>query len=460
MPGVRDRYDLGNLFVVTMVIATNCQRHYQEEPVYGMIQAMKPIREVEPGLLPTFRLFIGMQVAITALGLTHWLVAPAPPPPAVVTLAVFSLLEPGLLLVYLSVPALQRTLKSLYLPIGIVWAAAGPILDPFVNMNVMSLHATANTAPELFAQVLLWRQIILLLIPLVVLSWQYAMRQVVVFCALTSVLNIALVSRTTLFQESIASSLVGIIVVQTIIFLLVGQMIVQLMNVQREQRQRLSEANTRLALYASTLEQLTISRERNRMARELHDVLAHTLSGVAVELEGLRAMLRLDVERANALLSHALQAVREGLSESRRALKELRAKPLDDLGLALAVRALAESYATRFDFGLELTIDPDLDDYGGEVQQCVYRIAQEALTNIAEHAQAQHAQLILKQDGDQLGLIIRDDGCGFDLNGGAASEQYGLLGMRERAEMIGGCLAVTSQVGKGAQISFSYGGNQ
>src|SRR5262249_42461360 len=154
------------------------------------------------------------------------------------------------------------------------------------------------------------------------------------------------------------------LVVQTLIFLLVGQMIVKLMNVQREQRQRLSEANARLALYASTLEQLTISRERNRLARELHDVLAHTLSGVAVELEGLRTMMRLDVERANALLNHSLQAIREGLSESRRALKELRAKPLEDLGLALAVRTLAESYATRCDFALELSIDPELGEYG------------------------------------------------------------------------------------------------
>jgi signal transduction histidine kinase len=418
---------------------------------------MKPIREVEPGVLPTFRLFIGIQVAITALGISHWLVVPVPPPQAVVTLAVFSLLEPGLLFVYLSIAALRRTLNSMYLPIGIVWAAAGPILDPYINF--INPHATSNTAPEVLAQVVLWRQIILLLIPLVILSWQYAMRQVVLFCALTTVLNIALLSGTMVVEEMISSSLLGIIVVQTIIFFLVGQMIVKLMNVQREQRQRLSEANARLAQYASTLEQLTISRERNRLARELHDLLAHTLSGVAVELEGLRAMLGLDVQRANALLSHALQAIREGLSETRRALKELRAKPLEDLGVALAVQVLAESYAGRFDFGIELQLDPDMGDYPAEVQQCVYRIAQEALTNIAEHAQAQHAQLVLKRDHDQLRLIIRDDGCGFDPNLGAAECQYGLLGMRERSEMIGGCLAVESQVGKGTQISFSYGGN-
>lgn len=419
---------------------------------------MKPIQELEPGVLPTFRLFIGIQLAITALVIAHWLIVPFPPHPDLARTAI-GLLEPGLLFLYLSLPALQRTLKSFYLPIAIIWAVAGAILDPYIN-----LFPAGNHAPEILAQVVLWRQIILLLIPLVVVSWQYSMRQVLLFCALTAVLNSVLLSRTLLFQEMMSSSLLGIIFVQTIIFFLVGQMIVKLMNVQREQRQRLTEANERLAQYAFTLEQLTISRERNRLARELHDVLAHTLSGVAIELEGLRAMLRRDPERANALLNHSLQAIREGLTETRRALKELRAKPLEDLGLALAVRALAESYAGRFGYGIELKIDPDFGDYPAEVQQCVYRIAQEALTNITDHAQARNAQVVLTRVRDRyrdrLQLLICDDGCGFDPNLPAEGTHYGLLGMRERAAMLGGCLAVESQVGKGTKISFSYGGNQ
>lgn len=418
---------------------------------------MKPTRELEPGVLPTFRRFIGLHLAIAVLGvLTHGLGVPFPPRSPVVTLVVFSILEPALLFLYLSIPGLQRTFKSLYLPIGIVGAVAGPILDPYIN-----LHATVNNAPEILTQVVLWRQIVLLLIPLLVVSWQYTRRQVVLFCVLTAVLNIAQLSQTLTFQELISSSLLGIIATQTIIFLLVGYMILNLMKVQREQRQR-------LALYASTLEQLTISRERNRMARELHDVLAHTLSGVAVELEGSRSMLRLDLERANVLLNHSLQTIREGLTETRRALKDLRARPLEDLGLVLALRALAESYTGRFGFQIELDIDPDLGNYPDEVQQCVYRIVQEALTNIAEHAQAQNAQVILKRDRDQLQLIIRDDGCGFAGNGvrssypslSAEKHHYGLLGMHERAELIGGRLAVESQVGKGTQVCFSYGGDQ
>jgi len=442
---------------MTPVIATHGRGQSTEERSYGMIPGMKPTKPLEPGVLSTFRLFIGMQLAITALGLlTHWLVVPFPSPSAVVTLAVFSLLEPGLLFLYLSMPALQYTFKSLYLPIGIVWAAAGPLLDPYINL--MTLHAIANHPPETLAQVVLWRQIILLLIPLVVVSWQYAIHQVVVFCVLTTVLNIALLAQTSVLQGMNLHELLGIILIQMIIFFLIGHMIVKLMNIQRTQRQHLTEANTRLAQYASALEQLTISRERNRLARELHDVLAHTLSGVAVELEGLRAMLPRDPERANALLSHSLHAIREGLTETRRAVKELRAKPLEDLGLPLAVQALAESYAGRFAFDIALNIDPDVSEYPVEVQQCVYRIVQEALANIANHAQAQHAEVVLLRERGQLRLLIRDDGGGFDPNLPAVEAHYGLLGMRERSEMVGGCLAMESQVGQGTQISFFYGG--
>jgi len=412
---------------------------------------MKSTGELDPGVLPTFRRFIGLQLAVTILGVTHWLVVPFSSRSTVATLVVFSILEPALLFLYLSLPGLQRALKSLYLPIGIVAAMAGPILDPYIN-----LYATGNSAPEIHAQVVLWRQIVLLLIPLVIVSWQYSIHKVVLFCGVTAVLNVTLLSQIWTLPEMFSNSFLHIVAAQAIIFLLVGHMIVNLMTAQRAQRQRLARANERLAQYAATLEQLTVSRERNRLARELHDVLAHTLSGVAVELEGLRATLNIDPERAGTLLNHSLQAIREGLTETRRALHELRAKPLEDLGLALAVQTLAESYAGRYDLRIDLSIERDLDDMPVDVQQCVYRIAQEALANVADHAQAQNARVILTRERDQLRLIICDDGCGFDPAIPGEERHYGLLGMRERAEMIGGNLSIESQVGKGTQITFSY----
>ena len=414
---------------------------------------MRPTRALEPGVLPTFRLFIALQLAHAGLGAAAGF-AIGGSHSALMAPSVVSLLGPGLLLLYLSLPGLAQRLKSFYLPIGILWAAAGSILDPHIGLPL-----SEGSTPETFVQVMLWRQIIWLLIPLVVVGWQYSMHQVVLFSVLTATLNVALLARTLPLRELLSSSLLGIVAVQIAIFLIVGNMIASLMRVQREQRQRLTEAHARLAQSAATHEQLTISRERNRLARELHDVLAHTLSGVAVELGGARAMLRLDPERADGLLSQSLRAIREGLSETRRALQALRAQPLEDLGLALAVRTLAESYAGRLDIQIDLRIDPDVGEYPVEVQQCVYRIAQEALANLADHAQAQRAQVVLVRDQGQLRLIISDDGCGFDPSRPGDEYRYGLRGMRERAEMIGGTLSVESQVGKGTQISFWYGGH-
>lgn len=418
---------------------------------------MKPTGEIERGVLPTFRLFTGVQMAINALSvvtsrLTHFQSQTEP-----ITLSGMNLLAPGLLLVYLSIPGLQRWLKSLYLPVGIVWSAVGLILDPYIAGN-NPLEINANW---------LWRQIFMLCIPLVVVSWQYSLRQVLWFCALTTVLTLALLSMAIGFRETLLSPLMVVVGIQLIIFLLVGYITVRLLNTQREQWQRLAEANARLAeanvrlaQQAAALEQLAISRERNRMARELHDILAHTLSGVAIELEGMRSLLSRDPDRAQALLGNSLKAIREGLSETRRALLELRAKPLEDLGLALAVRSLAESFAGRFDVQIEQDIDDDLGDYPIEVQQCVYRIAEEALANVANHAQAQRAWVSLGRDGGRLQLIVRDDGGGFDPGIPGDEDHYGLLGMQERAEMIGGSLAIESQTGKGTKISFSYGGSQ
>lgn len=457
------------LIFMTGVTGEDCLLQYAEKILYVIMRGMKRTGELEPGVLPTFRLFIGVQLLISTLGvIVHWL-APFHAPSeiirhlsavasstALVTQMTIIAGESGLLFLYLSIPGLQRRLKSFYLPLGIIWAAAGPILSPYIE-----LHIAGNDLPELLLQTVLWQQIILLFIPLIVIGWQYSIQKVILFCTLTTALSVALLfSKIVLIETAFLRSLLGILFVQIVAFLLVGHMIAGLVKVQRQQRQRLTEANERLAQHAAALEQLTVSRERNRLARELHDVLAHTLSGVAVELEGLRTMMRHDPERANVLLNSSLQAIREGLTETRRALQELRAKPLEDLGLALAIQTLAESCASRSDFQLELDIDHDLDDYPVEVQQSVYRIAQEALVNVADHAQAQNVQVLLKRGRDQIQLIIRDDGCGFDPGSSENENHYGLLGMRERAEMIGGSLSVESQVGKGTQVSFRSGGGQ
>jgi signal transduction histidine kinase len=426
---------------------------------------MKSTGELEPGVLQTFRLFVGVQLAISSLAMLIHLLPPFQPPSeivrhfnlfasatGIVTQFTVMTLVSGLLFLYLSISALRPILKSYYLPIGIILATVGPILAPYIE-----LHSLGSNAPELLLQSAFWQQVILLFIPLIVVSWQYSLRVVFLFCTLILGLNLSLLlSKIVSIELAVLRSLLGIIFIQMIAFVLVGHMIANLVQIQREQRKLLTNANKRLAQQASMVEQLTISQERNRLAREVHDVLAHTLSGVAVELEGLRAIMYQDTEQANKLLSNSLHAIREGLTETRRALQDLRAKPLEDLGLTLALMSLAETSADRSSTRFEVIVDHNLDHVSAEVEQCIYRIAQEAFTNITDHAQAKNAQLTLKQEGTQMELIIIDDGCGFDSSVFDMENKYGLRGMRERAEMVGGNLSMESGLGKGTKIIFSH----
>lgn len=412
---------------------------------------MKDYRPIEPGILPVFRLFTGLRLGLTVLLVAVQFIINPTETPTVTLLVVLSLLDPALLFTYLSYPVLQEKLKGFYLPIAVVWAAAGPILS-----QQMSIQLSLGSIPENRVPLLGLQLIPILFIPLIVVGWQYSFRAVVAFAVLVELIGfVPLLFLATL--SGVLPPLIASFVVQTATFLLVGNMVASLMKVQRAQRKELTEANQRLAHYAAALEQLTISRERNRMARELHDVLAHTLSGVAVELEGTRALLHSDTPRAGELLNHSLEAVREGLSETRRALKELRARPLEDLGLGLALRALAESTSGRAGFGLELDIAEEVAGVEDTIQQCIYRTAQEALVNAADHAQASLVRVSLVRRGSRLVLEVADNGCGFDLSAPPEEFQYGLRGMYERAEMAGGELQVESRPGEGTRVVLSIG---
>ena len=210
--------------------------------------------------------------------------------------------------------------------------------------------------------------------------------------------------------------------------------------------------NEQLLDHAATVEQLAISHERNRLARDMHDTLAHTLSAVTVQLEAVDSSWDSAPQQARDLLRKSLSNARHGLDETRRALRALRAAPLDDLGVVLALRTLAESTAARH--GLDLKLDlPDSLVLPPELEQNVYRIAQEALTNVAHHASAQTLWVSLERQDDLITLKIADDGKGFVTARRDGAGHYGLQGMQERAEVIGGALDVTSAPGSGTTIT-------
>ncbi|MEN6293420.1 MAG: sensor histidine kinase, partial [Methanobacterium sp.] len=220
------------------------------------------------------------------------------------------------------------------------------------------------------------------------------------------------------------------------------------------------EANKNLVNYASTIEQLTISRERNRIARELHDLMAHTMSGVTIELEGASSMLSVDPEKTEKMLEHSLSAVRSGLMETRRALLALRSSQLEDLGLSLAIKNLVDTLPGKTEYQIDFEIDNIRVVLPANVEQCFYRVAQEALSNIVLHAKATRLSVYLKWQEELLLLSIKDNGVGFDKNNIVGTDKYGLLGMKERAEMIQANLSIESQLGVGTQIELKYRGSK
>jgi signal transduction histidine kinase len=408
----------------------------------------------EPGILKTFQQFIGVRLALLIASFIFLVVVAGPETfSQMIPLAIIEVLDVSALLAYLSLPQLPVVFKYWYLRIAIAWAALGPMVQMY--LNILFINTDVSQRSTYFMTLL---PILVMFIPLVIIAWQYSQRHVFFFCGLTflgdSLLSLVAL---TVSAQSLISEIMSIAIIRTALFLLVGNMITDMMKVQREQRRRLTEANDRLIHYAATAEQLTTSRERNRMARELHDVLAHTMSGIAVELEGVRAMMKVNPQQAEELLGHSLRAVRAGLSETRRALQSLRSSPLEDLGLGLAIRSLVDPLPGPAGFQAEVHIDEAIQGLPADVQHCFYRVAQEALNNVVTHAQASQVVLCLERNESNLRLLVRDDGVGFDERAVDLRDKYGLLGMRERAEMIHATLSIHSQPGRGTQIELVYG---
>lgn len=223
----------------------------------------------------------------------------------------------------------------------------------------------------------------------------------------------------------------------------------------REQAQtlltELEAANRQLSEYAAQVEDLTIAAERQRMARELHDTLSQGLAGLILQLEAADAHLTKErPERAQEIISQAMEQARATLSNARRAIGDLRSSVDTAPGLEQALEAEVKRFenATGLPCELDVQLKSELPE---SIVETGLRIVSEALTNVARHAQAEHAWVQVEETDTQLCLEIRDDGQGFDPEAVEAGH-YGLLGMRERARLVGGTLIVSSEKEQGTVI--------
>lgn len=216
----------------------------------------------------------------------------------------------------------------------------------------------------------------------------------------------------------------------------------------------LSIAVERARLFERSL-QLGAVEERNRLAREIHDTLAQGLTGIALKLEAADALIDAagKVDQIQRIIKQALGLAQASLEEARRSVLDLRAAPLEGRDLPAALLNLA---ADQVHPGLEITFDlpENLPPLPVRLEAGLYRMAQEALTNIITHSQARHARISLVAQVHALNLEIEDDGAGFDPQT-VSAERFGLIGLSERAKLLGGKLTINSAPGHGTRVLIS-----
>ena len=213
---------------------------------------------------------------------------------------------------------------------------------------------------------------------------------------------------------------------------------------EREARNALAEANQLLRDHAAQVEELAATKERNRLAREIHDGLGHYLTVVNVQIGAARTVLDQDRTRALEHLTTAQSLTQEGLAEVRHSVATLRASPTESRPLREALSLLVDQWRAA-GLNVKLTVSGNVRPLTPQVNLTLYRAGQEALTNVAKHANASMVDLRLDYDHNRLRLTIRDDGVGSSSSEGG----FGLLGVRERVQLLHGVVRVDTQTGKG-----------
>jgi signal transduction histidine kinase len=210
--------------------------------------------------------------------------------------------------------------------------------------------------------------------------------------------------------------------------------------------QSLAESKLRESIEAA-------ERERARWARELHD---ETLQGLGAVRVMLASSLRSeDPEVAREAVRRAMQQVEGEIASLRALITELRPAALDELGLAPAIESLADNHQRLTGARVHVAVALGTAEDGGgrldpELESAIYRVVQEALTNIAKHAGATHVWIDVREDADAISILVRDDGEGFDMD--QRTDGFGLVSMRERVALVGGTLAIVSTPGTGTEL--------
>ncbi len=220
---------------------------------------------------------------------------------------------------------------------------------------------------------------------------------------------------------------------------------------------QLEEANRKLREYAAQAEELATAKERNRLAREIHDTLGHFLTVINVQLEAAQAVMAADQARASVAMAKAQALAKDGLAEVRRSVAALRASPMESRPLPEAIAALADECRAG-----GVVVDYQVQGAPRRLalpsEMALYRTAQEALTNVRKHARASRVDLRLDYAAAAgVRLTVQDNGVGA-VDPADREGRFGLLGVRERMNLLGGQVRIQTAPGQGFRLEVDVPG--
>lgn len=197
--------------------------------------------------------------------------------------------------------------------------------------------------------------------------------------------------------------------------------------------------------------------EKRRLAREVHDGPAQSLANVILKFELCEQLVDRDVERAKKEIVDLKHITKGSLKELRKTIYDLRPMSLDDLGLIPTIERYVNIFSDETGIMVDFKHEGNYTDLEGPFQIGLFRIIQEALTNIKKHSKANNASIIMEKERDYLNLSIIDDGIGFEMNNDIKNNDirqggFGLVSLRERADLLGGKLNISSGINEGTRI--------
>jgi signal transduction histidine kinase len=222
------------------------------------------------------------------------------------------------------------------------------------------------------------------------------------------------------------------------------------------QEARLEEAQSRETMRGEMLRRIVAAQEaeRQRIARELHDATGQSLTALGLGLRSVSAQLHHDSGKAESNLQHLETMVANSLDELQRLIADLRPSHLDDLGLPAAIRWYSGEIQRRFPLRVIVTTEGNCEAMATELNIAIFRIIQEALTNVIKHANAQEVNVKLEFASNLIKVRVEDDGSGFEPDSISSTERpsWGILGMRERTNLLGGTFYLFSRPGWGTRV--------